>query len=78
MHDRALPQREMMVSADLQLYQNGSDGLVFHTDGSCGPGSCNFPQLLTAVAIHPVVLLSPTEWTHIHTQRRTYAITGRK
>lgn len=64
----------------------------FHTDGSCGPEIMQFSSAPTAVAIHPVVLLSPTEWTHTHmhtdthtyahrhthTHKRTYAITGRK
>lgn len=36
MHDRALPQRGMMVSADLQPYQNSSDGLVSILMGPVG------------------------------------------
>lgn len=42
MHDRALPQRGMMVSADLQPYQNGSDGLVSILMGPVGPNHAIF------------------------------------
>lgn len=67
-----------MVSADLQPYQNGSDGLFFHTDGLLWAQIKQFSSALTAVAIRPVVLLSPPKWTRIHSQRRAGAITGRK
>ena len=45
MHDRAPPQSGVMVSADLQPYQNGSDGLVSILMAPVDPKSCNFPQL---------------------------------
>lgn len=37
-----------------------------------------FSSALLAIAMHPVVLLSLIEQTHIHKLKRTFAVTGRK
>ena len=67
MHDRALPQRGMMLSTDLQPYQNGSDRFASILMGPVHQNQAISPPALTAFAIHPVVLLSPTERKHTHT-----------
>lgn len=78
MHDRTLPQRRMMmVSADLQPYQNGSDGLVFILMGPVGLNYAIFlssdGHTYTSCCAADSYRMDP--YTH---QRMTYAITGRK
>lgn len=81
MHDRALPQRAMMVSADLQPYQNGSDGLVSILMGPVGPNHTIFPSYDSPSYTSCCAAESHRMDTHTHThthKKRTYVVTGRK
>lgn len=68
MYDRALPQRGMMVSIDLQPYQNGSDGLVSILMGPVGLN----PTILFTSDGHSYTYCcaaeSPRMDTHTHTE----------